>query len=148
MQSSKELHINWSVPNFVTICIEECKNGEFAGKLYHKYDKKPVGFAHFMEMVKWMEQLYDSIDYPQATCHKRSFLKEVKAEPEKKAERPVVWESQEFGGHRGALATFYVMVKGRANATWQGEVIWVEKEISKKFRSVMELMILMDNALK
>lgn len=148
MQSSKVLHINWAMPNFVNVCIEECENGEFLGKFYHKYDKNPVRFNHFMEMVKQMEQLYDTIDYPQATFHKRSFFKERNAVVEKKADMPAVWESQELGEERGALATFYVLVNGRANATWQGEVVWIEKGISKKFRSVMELMILMDNALK
>ena len=38
MQSSKVLHINWAMPNFVNVCIEECENGEFLGKFYHKYD--------------------------------------------------------------------------------------------------------------
>lgn len=148
MQSRKELLINWSVPNFVTICIEESSNGELAGKFYHRYSKEPVTFEHFMGMVKKLEELYDEINYPQSTAHKRSFLKTEKSAVAEKRERTALWESRTFGELRGSLATFYVLVKSRANATWQGEVVWVEKGISKKFRSVMELMILMDNALK
>jgi len=148
MHSKKQLLINWSVPNFVNVCVDKCENGEMSGRLYHKYQKEPNTFGHFMDMVKELEKLYDAIDYPQATSYKRSFLKEAKTVAVKKEDLVAVWESRTLGELKGELATFYVLVKGRANATWQGEVIWVEKGISKKFRSVMELMILMDNALK
>ena len=148
MQNSNVVRINWAVPNFVSVCIDGYENGEFSGRFYHKYDKEPVAFENFMGMVKQMENLYDTIGYPQTTSHKRSFLKEVKPVVEKRTDMPVVWDNEELGSKRGSMATFYVLVKGRANATWQGDVTWVEKEIGKKFRSVMELMILMDNALK
>ena len=148
MQGNDKIVVNWAVPNFVNVCVDEHKNGELAGRFYHRYDKKPVRFEHFMDMVKKLEQVYDAIDYPQATSHKRSFIKEEKRPAEKKIIPPVLWESREFAEERGVKATFYILVKGRGNATWQGEVVWVERGISKKFRSVMELMILMDNALK
>ena len=148
MQDNNKIVVNWAVPNFVNVCVDAHVNGELAGRFYHKYDKEPVKFEHFMDMVKQMEQMYDAIDYPQATSHKRSFIKDVKSRTEKKSIPPVVWEGREFSEERGSKATFYVLVRGRGNATWQGEVVWVERGISKKFRSVMELMILMDNALK
>lgn len=148
MQNSNTLRVNWASPNFVNVCIDGFENGEFSGRFFHKYQQEPVGFEHFMGMVKQMEQLYDTIGYPQATSHKRSFLKSEKHVTEKKTDLPVVWENEELSSQRGTMATFYVLVKGRTNATWQGEVVWVEKGLAKKFRSVMELMILMDNALK
>lgn len=148
MLNDNMLRINWTMPNFVNVCIDGYENGEFSGRFFHKYDREPVAFEHFMGMVKQMEDLYDTIDYPQATFRKRSFLKEEKQRLEKKTDLPVVWDNDELGGQKGAMATFYVLVKSRTNATWQGEVIWVEKGLCKKFRSAMELMILMDNALK
>ena len=148
MQNSNVLRINWATPNFVNVCIDGFENGEFSGRFFHKYEKAPVCFEHFMGMVKQMEDLYDTIGYPQATSHKRSFLKEEKRVVEKRTDMPVAWNDEELGSQKGAIATFYVLVKGRTNATWQGEVVWVERGLVKKFRSVMELMILMDNALK
>lgn len=148
MQDSNMLRVNWATPNFINVCIDGYENGEFSGRFFHKYDTEPVHFEHFMGMIKQMEHLYDTIGYPQATSHKRSFLKEEKRVDEKKADMPVVWSNDELGSQKGAMATFYVLVKGRTNATWQGEVIWVEKGLGKKFRSVMEFMILLDNALK
>lgn len=43
--------------------------------------------------------------------------------------------------------TFVVRVSHCENATWQGEVTWVESNRKKQFRSALELIRLMDDAL-
>lgn len=43
-------------------------------------------------------------------------------------------------------ATFVVTVKCRQNATWQGSVQWLEKKKTLHFRSTLELIRLMDEA--
>lgn len=45
------------------------------------------------------------------------------------------------------MGTFVVHVQYYENATWQGEVVWAEKDKKKKFRSTLELIKLMDSAL-
>ncbi len=55
--------------------------------------------------------------------------------------------SSEWWIQKGQKATFSIQISFRCNASWQGTVIWMEKQIKKKFRSVLELMILMDAAL-
>lgn len=42
---------------------------------------------------------------------------------------------------------FVVHIQYCENATWQGTVIWTEKNITKQFRSALELLKLMDSAL-
>jgi len=49
---------------------------------------------------------------------------------------------------RGKQGTFIVHVQYRQNATWQGQVVWAEKNKVQKFRSVLELLKLIDNALE
>lgn len=44
-----------------------------------------------------------------------------------------------------ALATFKIDVLFRQNASWQGSVVWVDKNLECQFRSVLELVLLMDN---
>ena len=46
--------------------------------------------------------------------------------------------------HRG---TFIVEVCCRENASWQGKVTWADKGRSQYFRSALELLKLMDQAL-
>lgn len=48
---------------------------------------------------------------------------------------------------KGKMATFSIQISFHRNASWQGTILWMEKQITKKFRSVLELMILMDTAL-
>lgn len=45
-------------------------------------------------------------------------------------------------------ATFVVQVQYRQNSTWQGQVVWSEKNQSKPFRSSLELIRLMDSAME
>ena len=48
----------------------------------------------------------------------------------------------------GASAcTFEVTVKFQQNSTWQGQIFWAEKNIKQNFRSVLEMLRLMDEAL-
>lgn len=44
--------------------------------------------------------------------------------------------------------TFVVHILSRENATWQGQVICLEKNENLTFRSFLELVKLMDNAME
>ena len=44
-------------------------------------------------------------------------------------------------------ATFEVSVKYQQNSTWQGQILWAEKNMKQSFRSVLEMLRLMDEAL-
>ena len=43
--------------------------------------------------------------------------------------------------------TFVVKILDRQNATWQGEVTWIEEQKVQHFRSALELLKLIDGAL-
>ena len=45
------------------------------------------------------------------------------------------------------MATFQLRVLFRQNASWQGSLIWVDQRMDAQFRSVLELVRLMDSAL-
>ena len=47
----------------------------------------------------------------------------------------------------GKKGTFVVHVQYLENSTWQGEIVWAEKNESLKFRSALELLKIMDSAL-
>lgn len=49
---------------------------------------------------------------------------------------------------RGNIATFELRLLFRQHASWQGEVLWLEKNTRQNFRSVLELVCLMDSALR
>ena len=43
--------------------------------------------------------------------------------------------------------TFVLNILNRQNSTWQGKITWIEKQRSENFRSALELLKLIDNAL-
>ena len=43
--------------------------------------------------------------------------------------------------------TFEVTVRFTQNSTWQGQILWADKNIKQNFRSVLEMLSLMDEAL-
>ena len=49
---------------------------------------------------------------------------------------------------RGKAATFEMRVLFRQHASWQGELLWLEKNSRQSFRSVLELITLIDSALR
>jgi len=46
------------------------------------------------------------------------------------------------------VGTFEISVKFTQNSTWQGQIHWVEKDRRQSFRSALELLKLMDEALE
>ena len=49
---------------------------------------------------------------------------------------------------RGKAATFEMRVLFRQHASWQGELLWLERDARQSFRSALELITLMDSALR
>ena len=43
--------------------------------------------------------------------------------------------------------TFIVKINNQQNGTWQGQVIWAEENRNEHFRSLLELIKLMDDAM-
>ena len=51
---------------------------------------------------------------------------------------------RDIGSTKG---TFEISVKFMQNSTWQGQIHWVEKDLRQNFRSALEMLKLMDEAL-
>ena len=49
---------------------------------------------------------------------------------------------------RKSMGRFVVQIEQCENATWQGSILWTEKNITQQFRSALELIKLMDSAVQ
>lgn len=49
--------------------------------------------------------------------------------------------------NKKATGKFVVQIDRCENATWQGSVLWTEKNVTQNFRSALELIKLLDSAL-
>ena len=57
-------------------------------------------------------------------------------------------ENSPIGPLTGDVATFELKILFRQHASWQGTILWKEGRQEQSFRSVLELIHLMDNALR
>ena len=55
---------------------------------------------------------------------------------------------EELLSMHGDLGTFIIRVQHRQNSSWQGRITWVEKDKTLNFRSVWEMVKLIDNAME
>ena len=127
-------------------------SGLMRGKLHSKYLEEPYEFSDLMQMIEKMEEIFNEKRFPEAFLSPRIF-DQAKKEVKKKnnTERTDVMKvtkiQDEQQSQSGRKCTFEISVKFRQNATWQGTILWAEKDMKQSFRSVLEMLKLMDEAI-
>jgi len=129
-------------------------DGFLKGELYSQYledPEKPFEFSSLMRMIEKMEEIFDSKRFPEKAMMPRTFgiAKREKQAGEESGAAAVkeLLDTVVKDTSLGKKCTFEVSVRFRQNATWQGQILWVEKSLKQNFRSVLEMLKLMDEAL-
>lgn len=135
-------------PNLICVCIDKVENGDYIGKFWHQYGDKPESFRNMTELLRNMEALYDEWDFPQKSTMLRSFNNKREEAGLRQGRRDVEYSAGRIENKHGEKGTFVIHVKYRQNATWQGEVLWLEGNLKISFRSVLELLKLIDSIFK
>lgn len=151
----------WYSSNIINLCMDSYDAEKQCGRLYHQYAGGSIAFQSFLEAFNRMEELYDRLQFPQASTQYRSFLTDRRAGRwERKADsrRDRIPEDQrreirevnsfkEVIEQRGERATFVIRVQYRQHSSWQGEITWIDGQKKEYFRSALELLRLMDSVL-
>ena len=132
--------------------ITRCDNGLFVGVLHSKYLAKPYEFCELIQMIEKMEEIFNDKRFPDAFLSPRvlnPMIMEGKSRCSADRADDVMDMKKviEQSGQNGKKCTFEISVKFRQNATWQGSILWIEKNLNQNFRSVLEMLKLMDEAL-
>lgn len=133
----------------MTVCVDRLDCGEIYGRVLHPVLASPFEYAGVMDLACRMEALFNRMAYPQSSFSARMFC-EREPRDDGAYSREVfdqMSEVRQCETQSGEKATFIVEVKFRQNATWQGTITWVERKKSQWFRSVLELIKLMNDAL-
>jgi len=120
-----------------TVCISSYENGVLTGRFYNPYLPEEKPFRSMTQFLLNMEEMLDAMDFPRAYTAVRTFA----PPPEQRA------AALPLSCRTGEKATFAIRVMFRQNASWQGSVSWVEGRREQSFRSVLELILLMDSVL-
>lgn len=122
------------------VCVDGYTGGGVPeGRIYNPGLSGAATFTCVTQFLLRMEELLDEMRFPQPFAVARSFAPSV-------PEAPDTHKGKEEKA--GALATFVVRVFFRQSASWQGSVTWEETGREQSFRSVLELLLMMDGALK
>ncbi|MCL2249915.1 MAG: hypothetical protein FWC13_11665 [Oscillospiraceae bacterium] len=127
-------------------------DGHIQGELDCRHFEEPFTFTSLMRMIEVMESTFDTKGQPEKHLLPRSFCK---SKPRLKRHELDINECikelrVDIGDSKAneKKASFEILVQFRYNAEWQGQIHWIERDTAKNFESIVELVKLIDNALK
>lgn len=120
-----------------TVCIDAYDSKTPIGRIYNSSLPDGKCFHGMTQFLLEMERVLDETELPKAFTELRVF-----APPESEESEPAQIEYRD-----GDEATFIVRILFRQNASWQGSLTWLEGKQEQCFRSVLELILLLDSAL-
>ena len=139
----------------VCVVFDKAERDVFKGRIYHPASGRQDSFTRVYELLMKLEDIFDAYGFPQPTHILRTFKNPRKADLKKATKEEeympedlrVSQKESVYNGSTGK-ATFIIKVLFRQNATWQGKIQWVEKNKTQNFRSDLEMLKLMDDALR
>lgn len=123
-----------------TVCIDSYENSVPQGRLYNPHLAEGRVFSSLVQFLTEMEALLEDMNFPQSFTVARDF-----GAPVQKSAKFAPGAEELL---QGKLATFNIRIMFRQNSSWQGSVTWQETNQEQVFRSVLELIFILDGALK
>lgn len=120
------------------VCIDSYDDGVITGRIYNSRFGGAESFRSMVGFLNKMEQLLAIENTPQPFSSVRTFRPVVSPLPDP----PAILLPRV-----GKLATLDLHILFRQNASWQGSIFWAEGNQEQHFRSVLELIFLIDSAL-
>ena len=136
------LHIeSGGTARYILLCIDASTRGELTGRAYGGFPRRAVSFCALLPLLRLIDGWLDEDPLTERLQQRRGLL--PGAPPahgrfcrlESASERP------------GRMATFIIRVRFRQNTSWQGEAVWLEQDRKAYFRSALELLRMIDDAL-
>ena len=135
-------------PNGVVLCIRESRPDAMRGELWHSYSASPTPFENVQKTVLEKEQPDDRLNFPHPGTNERSFGPAKEPVRRENQEREKIMNDEELLQKHGDLGTFIVRVQHRQNSSWQGRITWMERDKTINFRSVWEMVKLIESAVE
>lgn len=134
-------------PNGVVVCVDRMRmSGRyFSGRMYHRYSRECIPFLSAEQAVFHMEDLFNKLRFPHASTAERTFGTEAHTVSPEVQES--VMKDEELLSKHGDLGTFIIRVRQRQNSSWQGAITWMEENKTVDFRSIWEMVKLIESAM-
>ncbi len=128
-----------------TVCVDSYDNQNIRGSFVNNYYGEEFLYNSTVEMLFKMEELMNKIGSPKKYEKDRSFISDKQeSNINSHVELPInrLVQSNGFNEYnkKGEIATFYIKIRFRQNSSWQGSITWLEGGKTEDFRSVFELL--------
>lgn len=120
-----------------TVCIDSYLDGIFQGRFFGP-SRESQPFGSLSQFLVMMDDMLEENQTPQSYTAHRSFSELL----------PPSTTPPGGSDRKGILATFELQILFRQHTSWQGVLLWREQNQKQSFRSVLELVLLMDSALR
>lgn len=122
----------------ITVCVDSYDSGILKGRFYNAYQEMER-FDSLVQFLTSVEAVLEEQQHPQSYTVLRKFSDRISAGDGTVASGCI---------QKGKIATFEMQVLFRQHSSWQGVLIWRDRKQEQPFRSVLELVLLMDSALR
>ena len=122
----------------IMVCIDDYDNGILKGRFYHT-GQGMSSFESLSQFLLKMEAVLEEMQEPQSYTSKRTFSSMLLFDH---------GDARPGCFRKGSKATFELQVLFRQHSSWQGVVVWKDRNSEQSFRSVLELVFLLDSALR
>ncbi|WP_078038550.1 hypothetical protein [Oribacterium sp. C9] len=142
--------------DLVCVAIDDKTEEDFKGSIFTQYSESAVKFDSSKDMLNKLDEIYDDWGFPEASDKARSFIarrpagnqRSMPMDPKKRlVNMAKERKPRDISGEKGKKASFYVLTEMRQHASWQGRAIWIEKDKEIEFKSALELLFFIDDAL-
>ena len=123
----------------VMIYVDSFERGVLSGRFHITSNPEVQTFHGLCQLLLDINPNLDRENFPQSFSELRKFQM-----PSKQSDGA----SLSADLQNGAVATFSMRILFRQNSSWQGSLTWIEGNQEEYFRSVLELIVLMENALR
>ena len=123
----------------VLIYVDSFDDGILSGRFHISSHPEAQTFLGLLQLLTEINNNLSRENFPQSFSELRKFQKPSEIKDD-------FTVSANF--KNGKVATFSMRILFRQNASWQGSLTWVEGKQEEYFRSVLELIVLMENALR
>ena len=133
-------------PNGIVLCVNQNQSGRIRGCLYHGYSREGILFHGYEELIRAAEGFFDSLGFPHMETGSRDIRGHMHR-AQKKEGMVRSMRDEELLEQHGDIGTFVIRVQHRQHSSWQGRVTCLDKDQTVYFRSVLELMKIIDGVL-
>lgn len=140
----KERYIG--TPNGIVLCVDKNSDGLIEGFLYHGYSREGYSVKGYEQIIRIAEGLFNALEFPFMGTSDRDIDGRTHSYQKKERMARVLRDDELLEKH-GDMGTFVIRVQHRQHSSWQGRVTYLEENKSVYFRSVLELIKIVDGAL-